>query len=73
MEANVLELHAFARAVDAQIVFRVRLTNHLITENQYMFDHDLHLGSSTHLDWVIIISLKSYRTSRTFKSVVAGD
>lgn len=27
------ELHAFARAVDAQIVFRIRLTNHLITES----------------------------------------
>lgn len=73
MEANVLELHAFARAIDALIVFRVRLTYHLITENQYVFDHDLCLGGSTDFGWVIIISLKSHRPSRTFKSVVTGE
>jgi len=37
VEADVLELHAFAKVVDAQIIFRIRLTNHLITESQPIF------------------------------------
>lgn len=37
VEANLLELHASPRAVDAQIVFWIKLASHLITESWHNF------------------------------------
>jgi len=53
----VLGLHAFARAVDAQMLFRIKLTSYLTTKSAHLYaDYDQCLEGSVHLGWVIIVS-----------------
>lgn len=72
MEANVLGLYAFARAIDAQMLFRIKLTSYLITKSAHLYaDYDQCLEGSMRLGWVIYCFTAVASTSRAWAVVTA--